>query len=61
MPAALISFETASEGCAPLPSQSLTFSSSSSIVDGSVCGLYRPMISMNRPSRGERASAMTTR
>ena len=31
--------ETASEGCAPLPSQSFTFASSNSIVEGSVCGL----------------------
>ena len=31
--------DTASDGCAPLPSQSLTFVSSRSIVDGSVCGL----------------------
>ena len=30
---------TASVGWAPLPSQSLTFASSSSIVEGSVCGL----------------------
>src|SRR5690242_6337918 len=30
---------TVSEGCAPFESQSLTFSSSNSIVDGSVCGL----------------------
>src|SRR3712207_98850 len=36
-------------------------SSSSTIVDGSVCGLYRPTVSMNRPSRGERLSATTTR
>ena len=39
MPAALISLATASEGCAPLPSHSFTFASSSSIVEGSVCGL----------------------
>src|SRR5213075_3158454 len=55
------SFWTAPDGCAPLPSQSRTFPSSSSIVDGFVCGLYRPMISMNLPSRGERESATTTR
>ena len=39
MPAALISLATASEGCAPLPSHSVTFASSRSIVEGSVCGL----------------------
>jgi hypothetical protein len=39
MPWILISFATASVGCAPLPSQSFTFASSRSIVDGSVCGL----------------------
>src|SRR5688500_19996036 len=61
MPAALISRATGSEGCAPLASQSFTLSASRSIVDGSVCGLYRPTISMNRPSRGERESATTTR
>src|SRR5581483_6877763 len=53
--------ETASEGCAPFASQSFTFASSSSITEGSVCGLYRPTISMNLPSRGERESATTTR
>src|SRR5262249_25360134 len=58
---AFSSFCTASEGCAPLPSQSFTFSSSNSISDGSCCGLYRPTISMNLPSRGERESATTTR
>src|SRR5262249_35574767 len=58
---ALSSFCTASEGCAPFPSQSFTFSSSNSINEGSCCGLYRPTISMNLPSRGERESATTTR
>src|SRR5262245_14429441 len=61
MPLAFRSRETASEGCAPLPSQALTFSSSSSIVDGSVWGSYRPTISRNLPSRGEWESAATTR
>lgn len=61
IPAALISRETGSEGCAPFASQDVTLSASSSIVLGSVCGLYRPTISMNRPSRGERESATTTR
>src|SRR5439155_20737753 len=55
------SFRTASDGSAPLPSQSFTFSSSNSISEGSCCGLYRPTISMNLPSRGERESATTTR
>src|SRR5580765_2460287 len=55
------SFATASEGWAPFPSQSFTLSSSNSINDGSCCGLYRPTISMNLPSRGERESATTTR
>src|SRR3954447_21407210 len=36
-------------------------SSLRTIVEGSVCGLYRPRVSMNRPSRGERRSATTTR
>src|SRR5205814_7325318 len=58
---AFSSFCTASDGCAPLPSQSFTFSSSNSISEGSCCGLYRPTISMNLPSRGERESATTTR
>ena len=39
------------------PLRAFTFSSWNSIVDGSVCGLYRPTISMNLPSRGERESA----
>src|SRR5205814_1292324 len=52
---------TASDGCAPFPSQSFTLSSSNSISEGSCCGLYRPTISMNLPSRGERESATTTR
>src|ERR671936_533583 len=61
MPLALSSRATGSVGCAPFCSQPRTFSSSSSISDGSVCGLYRPTISMNLPSRGERESATTTR
>ena len=39
MPELLISFATASVGCAPFPSQSFTSASSSSMIDGSVCGL----------------------
>src|SRR4051794_17472610 len=53
--------ETVSEGCAPFEIQSFTFASSNSISDGSCWGLYRPTISMNLPSRGERESATTTR
>ena len=52
---------TGCDGCAPFESQSFTFASSNSISDGSCCGLYRPTISMNLPSRGERESATTTR
>ena len=39
IPAALMSRETGSVGCAPFDIQSLIFASSRSIVDGSVCGL----------------------
>ena len=39
IPFALRSFFTVPQGCAPLRSQLSTRSSSSSIVDGSVCGL----------------------
>src|SRR5262249_20887172 len=52
---------TDSVGVAPLPSQSRTLPSSNSISDGSSGGLYRPTMSMNLPSRGERESATTTR
>src|SRR4051794_15031847 len=61
MPWVFRSFWTGSEGCAPLPIQYRIRSSLRTIVDGSVCGLYRPSVSMNRPSRGERRSATTTR
>src|SRR5579862_4237392 len=39
MPCTLSNRATASVGRAPLPSHSLTFASSNSMVDGSVCGL----------------------
>src|SRR3954463_2046535 len=61
MPWVLRSFWTGSEGCAPRANQWRMRSSLSTIVDGSVCGLYRPSVSMNRPSRGDRRSATTTR
>ena len=48
-------------GWAPLASHVRTLSSSSTIVDGLVCALYCPTVSMMRPSRGERWSATTTR
>src|SRR3954453_8570401 len=61
MPWVLRSFWTGSEGGAPLLIQYRIRSSLRTIVDGSVCGLDRPSVSMNRPSRGERRSATTTR
>src|SRR3954452_15925366 len=61
MPWVFRSFWTGSEGCAPLLIQYRIRSSLRTMVDGSVCGLYRPSVSMNRPSRGERRSATTTR
>src|ERR687892_1464904 len=48
-------------GWAPRSSQCCKRSSSITIVEGSVCGLYCPIVSMKRPSRGERWSATTTR
>src|SRR5215475_14316402 len=47
-------------GRAPLSSQCLARSSSITISDGFGCGLYWPMVSIVRPSRGERWSATTT-
>src|SRR3954454_3751267 len=61
MPWVFRSFWTGSEGWAPLLIQYRIRSSLRTIVDGSVCGLYRPSVSMNRPSLGERRSATTTR
>src|SRR3954454_16575708 len=52
---------TVSDGCAPCWSQWRARSSSMLIVEGSVCGLYWPIVSIVRPSRGERLSATTMR
>src|SRR6476469_615363 len=52
---------TVSDGWAPCSSQWRARSSSMLIVEGSVCGLYWPMVSIVRPSRGERLSATTMR
>src|SRR4051795_11105845 len=61
MPWVLRSLRTWGVGCAPLDSHSRIRSSLRTIVEGSVCGLYWPTVSMKRPSRGERWSATTTR
>jgi hypothetical protein len=61
MPLVRSSVATVSDGCAPCSSQWRARSSSNSIVEGSVCGLYRPIVSIVRPSRGERLSATTIR
>src|ERR1700704_3077841 len=61
MPLVRSSVATVSEGCAPCSSQCLARSSSRTIVEGSVCGLYWPIVSIVRPSRGERLSATTIR
>src|SRR6188768_354054 len=61
MPLVRSSVATVSEGCAPCSSQCFARSSSRTIVEGSVCGLYWPIVSIVRPSRGERLSATTIR
>src|SRR6186997_3479009 len=61
MPLVRSSVATVSDGCAPCSSQCFARSSSRTIVDGSVCGLYWPIVSIVRPSRGERLSATTIR
>src|SRR3954469_15084864 len=61
MPWVLSSLRTCGVGWAPLLSHSRIRSSLRTIVEGSVCGLYWPTVSMKRPSRGERWSATTTR
>src|ERR671925_1023291 len=61
MPWVFRSLRTCGVGCAPFASQSRIRSSLRRIVEGSVCGLYCPTVSMKRPSRGERWSATTTR
>src|SRR3954463_7848086 len=48
-------------GRAPWSSQCFARSSSITISEGSGCGLYCPIVSIVRPSRGERWSAATTR
>ena len=58
MPLRISSETTESVGCAPTLSQCFARSASMLIVDGSVRGLYQPMFSIMRPSRGERASAI---
>src|ERR1700759_5840880 len=52
---------TVSGGGPPGPSRCLAPSSSSTIVEGSVCGLYWPIVSIVRPSRGERLAGTTIR
>src|SRR6188472_2330520 len=61
MPLVRRSVATVSDGCAPCSSQCFARSSSRTIVEGSVCGLYWPIVSIVRPSRGERLSATTIR
>src|SRR5881397_1006881 len=61
MPLVRSSPATVSEGWAPCSSQWRARSSSMLIVEGSVCGLYWPIVSIVRPSRGERLSATTMR
>src|SRR5690349_10709413 len=61
MPLVRSSPATVSDGWAPCSSQWRARSSSSTIVEGSVCGLYWPIVSIVRPSRGERLSATTIR
>src|SRR5215470_9726206 len=51
---------TVGGGRAAFLSQCLARSSSIAIRDGSSCGLYWPIVSIVRPSRGERWSATTT-
>src|SRR5436309_8415722 len=48
-------------GSAPRSSQCRARPSSITISEGSVCGLYCPIVSIVRPSRGERLSATTIR
>ena len=60
MPLVRSSVATVRVGWAPFSSQCWARSSSITISDGSVCGLYWPIVSIVRPSRGERWSATTT-
>src|SRR5687768_12695178 len=52
---------TVGVGLAPWSSQCCARCSSSSMSEGSCCGLYWPIVSIVRPSRGERRSATTIR
>src|ERR1700709_819638 len=61
MPLVRSSPATVSEGWAPCSSQWRARSSSNSISEGLVCGLYWPIVSIVRPSRGGRLSAVTMR
>src|SRR5215218_3504941 len=61
MPLVRNSPATVSEGWAPCSSQWRARSSSSSISEGLVWGLYWPIVSIVRPSRGQRLSATTMR
>src|SRR6201996_5617269 len=61
MPLVRSRWATVSDGWAPCSIQCLARYSSSTIVEGSVCGLYWPIVSIVRPSRGERLSATTMR
>jgi len=61
MPLVRSRWATVSDGWAPCSIQWRARSSSRTIVEGSVCGLYWPIVSIVRPSRGERLSATTIR
>src|SRR3954467_12348122 len=61
MPWVFRSLRTCGVGWAPFDSHSRIRSSLRTIVEGSVCGLYWPTVSMKRPSRGERWAATTPR
>ena len=52
---------TASDGCAPTPSQYCTRSETTSMYDGSSLGWYLPISSMTLPSRFLRESTTTMR
>src|SRR3954462_12672905 len=52
---------TASDGCAPTPSQYWTRSETTSMYDGSSLGWYLPISSMTLPSRFLRESTTTMR
>src|SRR5690625_1567884 len=61
MPCLENKLRTVSLGCAPFAIQSSAFSSSIFTATGSATGLYVPICSIERPSRGERESATTIR